>query len=428
MSPPAVSNTIQRKPIRPRPSSSVYISRTSQVFEPVLSGCNANGQRSPSTEFYWQPAKYNNNLTALPEASCPVLQDVPKVQRLSNRYLHEEKNIRESVLLLASIMPRDDDEESASSSYEEETVNHRPLTYLPALEQVYHRTLNHEDSPEEDAFPKSARRVSHNKALGILGLDVYRSHSPQEFPHEALLPPNQPQAAASAWNTPSLGTSSNRASYESTSTTDTDADELARGYHDLLTEVYHSDKQSAYSGSIDAKDSISTTLRLVPAPLFSQTKQKRDIGVRKMPHTPLSAPSLLQSRHESTDSDRFHVSLFKQQPQKPTLTLKMQSPRLPFIHEQKPFSATTSMFGSSSANMTSKLGSALDKAKESLASTLSSIAENLEASQEKSRSEKDERRRSKLKSSIQMVGPCDANATIVAERLKSVPLDVISSS
>lgn len=78
--------------------------------------------------------------------------------------------------------------------------------------------------------------------------------------------------------------------------------------------------------------------------------------------------------------------------------------------------------------MTSIFGSALDKAKGSLATTLSSIAENLETSQEKSRTDRDDKRKSKLKNSIQVIGPCDANATIVAERLKSVPLGVISSS
>jgi len=370
-------------------------------------------------------------MTALPEVAPQVSQNTPEAQRLSNRYLDEEKNVRESVLLLASIMPGDDDEESASSVYEEdEMINYRPVTYLPALEQVYHRALNHEEgesiapSPEEDVFPKSAGRKSQNKALGILGLDAYQSQPAQLFSPGTLLREDHKQAVNSVWSTPSLMTSSNRASYESTSTTDDDACNLAKGYHDLLSEVYRSEGQSSQPDS--AVDSVSTTLRLVPAPLFSQSKQKRDVNARRMPHTPVSAPSLLQSRHESTDSDRFHISLFKQQPEKVMMTPKIHSPRLPFIHENKT-NSSLSMFGTSTSNMTSRFGSALDKAKGSLASTLSSIAENLEASQEKSRSDRNDTRKSKLKSSIQVLGPCDANAAIVAERLKSVPLGVFSS-
>jgi len=417
---------IQRKPVKPRPSSSVYISRTSQIFEPVISGYSADGKRAPSTEFYWKPAKYDDGMTALPEFSPQASQDVTKAARLSNRYLDEEKNVRESVLLLASIMPRDDDEESASSVYgQDEVATHRPVTYLPALEQVYHRALNHEEpSPEEDVFPENARRKSQNKAHGILGLDVYRSHTPEPSSYDTLPSTARKPATASAWSTPSLSTS-NRASYKSASTTDDSTYDPAQGYHDLLSEVYHSEKQPVQQ--IATEDNVSTTLRLVPAPLFSHSKQKRDVNARKMPYTPVSAPALLQSRPESTDCDRFHVALFRQQPERPVLSPKVHSPRLPFIHENKT-SSSTSLFSSSTSNMTSIFGSALDKAKGSLATTLSSIAENLETSQEKSRTDRDDKRKSKLKNSIQVIGPCDANATIVAERLKSVPLGVISSS
>lgn len=446
-----------RVPPRPRPSSSVYLSRTSALFEPV--SFDSHGNRFPSTELFFQPARYDVSDLSLRENAGQSQQAVPetleaKTYQPKSRLYTKDNKLRESVLLLASVM-------GIASKKEEETTKDivkdqsqtagRHVTYMPALEKVYHSVLNHEidadadveASPEEKDFPDvdydmiakgyipaPNSRWSQDKAMTMFGVDVSRLPEPKLFPHEDL----SRQPLQSALSTPSLVRTSHKDSFQSDTTSDFEFDSttFARDYHDMLAEVKNAERMPSKNEHKFSEDDVKAEMRMVPQPLFSGMKHMQPAPTTS--NLSATSPSLgYHTRTSSSASDRFHEGLLgsyssKPLPPRPTIPAKLLSPRRPFIHERK--SSSSSSFSSShlpslsNLHVSSLVNSVKDKAKGGLA-TLSSLAEGLEARDEAKAAKKEEKRKEDFKKKIQVIGTCDANAAIVAARLKAVPLGLV---
>jgi len=371
------------------------------MFEPVTSRFDFKGNRLPSTDFFLQQSQYDFDAEPEELFEKQETEKIPRKQLPASLY-DDQHNLRESVLLLASVMGSG----SKTSNAQEEETGHRPLTYMPALERVYHIALNHE---EDDlvSMPEQRQsihfRASSDKGLAILGLESQKVHSARLFQHEDLRPQD-----SSMYSTPMLSEDASGFSEMSESYYDR---ANAHDYHQLLAD------QARDARRLDSEQEVETEMRLVPQPLFAGSKHKSHVM--------------------STSSDRFHeellnASVTKKLPAKtkPTST-KTQSPRRPFLHEgqSEPVSSSISStrFPSfSNMHVSSLVSSAVHKAKGGLA-TLSTLAEGLELGGKAQQIDAAEERRRDLKKSIQVMGTCDGNAAMVAERLRAVPLGVVGN-
>jgi len=391
---PVTPVTVARQTGKPRPSSSVYLSRTSAMFEPMTSRFDFNGNRLPSTDFFLQQSKYDfdaesDEISAMPETAKTPSKELP-----ASLY-DDQHNLRESVILLASVMGAD----LKTSNAEEEEMGHRPLTYMPALERVYHSALNHEQEDDFEQRQSSDFRTSSDKGLAILGLDSQKVHSARLFQHEQLR-----SQESSMYGTPMLSDDASSFSEMSDSYYD---HANAHDYHQLLAD------QARDARRLESEQEVKAEMRLVPQPLFAVNKHR--------------------SRMASTSSDRFHEELLnasatKKLPAKakPTSSSKTQPPRLPFLHERQQSSLSSSTSSTRFPSLpkmyvSSLVSSAVHKAKDGLA-TLSSLAEGLEFGTKAQQTDAAGERRRDLKNSIQVMRTCDGNAAMVAARLKAVPL------
>lgn len=225
-------------------SSSVYISRTSALFEPVLSAFDCVEKGLPRTDFFLQPARYSYSESKLADSGAKMPE----------------------MLEARTYEPRGRSMASTTKGAREEGESSRPMTYMPALETVYHHALNHEldddisPSLEEEAFNEDGDdlaairtlRMSQDKALAVMGLTTRKGQSPRLFTHEALSPRSN-------------------ASSSTTSEKDFDSHDLTTQYHGLLP------NQAKESQELESEDDIKAEMRLIPQPLFSSPKHRRSL-------------------------------------------------------------------------------------------------------------------------------------------------------
>jgi len=369
------------------------------MFEPMMSRFDLNGNRLPSTDFFLQQSQYDFDAEPEKMSKIPESAKAPRNELPASLY-DDQHNLRESVVLLASVMGRD----LRTSDTEGEDMGHRPLTYMPALERVYHSALNHEQEDDFEQLQSSNFRTSSDKGLAILGLDSQKVHSARLFQHEDLR-----SQEPSTYGTPMLSEDSSIFSEMSDSYYDR---ANAHDYHQLLAD------QARDARRLDSEQEVKAEMRLVPQPLFAGNKHK--------------------SRVASTSSDRFHEELLNASTTrdlpvkaKPTSSSKTQSPRLPFLHERQPSSLSPSTSSTRfpslpKMHVPSLVSSAVHKAKDGLA-TLSTLAEGLELGAKTQQLAAAEERRRDLKKSIQVMGTCDGNAAMVAARLKAVPFGLVGN-